>query len=532
MLYGPFSAAYPGNSVGAVVDYVTRMPDRARDARAACRASAKTSRSTARKARYAGWQASASVGDARGPWSWWLNFNRLDSDAHPVSYANKLVSRGRAGHRGHGRHGRARRPQPAQPGLADPRLDDGDAHDPGSREAQGRLRDFAAPARELHARLVGQRRAALVRDLSARRGRQPRLLGRDQRRRPPLHGDARGLRADGRRSAPSDARAVASRPSATAPGTTSSPRASTTTTATSCARRRSHCPTPRAAARGASRTRTARAGPRWRCARRAGPTTRAATSSTSGFSSTTIGLRTLVSNADDWLAGAPTTSVLGVSRRHRAREPVRAGHLGVRGRRGARRSACASSAGSAANGAVADAATTVELRRALRDLRVAEARDRARADAAVERQGVARPRRALPDGRGALSGLDRVERHRQQRPESASPRSRGRRSSPASACSGPAACGSRRSSRTRPTRSTRRRTSTVTPNVTNIQNVDEIGTRGLEIAFAAARLASATGSMSRPASRTRARGSSETTTSPRASASGSRACPTGARTRS
>jgi iron complex outermembrane receptor protein len=28
VLYGPFSAAYGGNSVGAVVDYVTRMPNR------------------------------------------------------------------------------------------------------------------------------------------------------------------------------------------------------------------------------------------------------------------------------------------------------------------------------------------------------------------------------------------------------------------------------------------------------------------------------------------------------------------------
>src|SRR4030095_10346898 len=27
VLYGPFSAAYPGKSVGAVVDYVTRMPE-------------------------------------------------------------------------------------------------------------------------------------------------------------------------------------------------------------------------------------------------------------------------------------------------------------------------------------------------------------------------------------------------------------------------------------------------------------------------------------------------------------------------
>jgi iron complex outermembrane receptor protein len=28
VLYGPFSAAYPGGSVGAVVDYQTRMPDK------------------------------------------------------------------------------------------------------------------------------------------------------------------------------------------------------------------------------------------------------------------------------------------------------------------------------------------------------------------------------------------------------------------------------------------------------------------------------------------------------------------------
>ena len=93
------------------------------------------------------WQASASVGNRQGPWSWWLNFNRLDSDAHPVSYANKLVEQRRARHGRHARHGRARRAESAQSGLADPGLDDGDAHDPGSCEAQGRLRDLAAPAR-------------------------------------------------------------------------------------------------------------------------------------------------------------------------------------------------------------------------------------------------------------------------------------------------------------------------------------------------------------------------------------------------
>jgi iron complex outermembrane receptor protein len=93
VLYGPFSAAYPGNSVGAVVDYVTRMP-----AELEMSASVATFGEDFHIYRsagtYSGWQASASVGDTQGRWSWWLNFNRQDNDAHPVSYANKLVSTG------------------------------------------------------------------------------------------------------------------------------------------------------------------------------------------------------------------------------------------------------------------------------------------------------------------------------------------------------------------------------------------------------------------------------------------------------
>ena len=93
VLYGPFSAAYPGNSVGAVVDYVTRMPE---ELELAARVSSFSEDFSIYRSQgtYEGWQASASVGNAHGPWSWWLNFNRLDSDAHPVSYANKLVSAG------------------------------------------------------------------------------------------------------------------------------------------------------------------------------------------------------------------------------------------------------------------------------------------------------------------------------------------------------------------------------------------------------------------------------------------------------
>ena len=93
VLYGPFSAAYPGNSVGAVVDYVTRMPE---ELELAARVSSFSEDFSIYRSEgtYDGWQASASVGNAHGPWSWWLNFNRLDSDAHPVGYANKLVSAG------------------------------------------------------------------------------------------------------------------------------------------------------------------------------------------------------------------------------------------------------------------------------------------------------------------------------------------------------------------------------------------------------------------------------------------------------
>jgi iron complex outermembrane receptor protein len=93
VLYGPFSAAYPGNSVGAVVDYVTRMPD---ELEISARVSSFSEDFHVYRSQgtYDGWQASASVGSRQGPWSWWVNFNRLDSDAHPVGYANKLMSTG------------------------------------------------------------------------------------------------------------------------------------------------------------------------------------------------------------------------------------------------------------------------------------------------------------------------------------------------------------------------------------------------------------------------------------------------------
>jgi iron complex outermembrane receptor protein len=96
VLYGPFSAAYPGNSVGAVVDYVTRMPTQL-EAHAKVSSFGEDFEVYGTRERYTGWQASASVGDRSGRWSWWLNTNRLDSDSHPIAFANKLVSSGAPG---------------------------------------------------------------------------------------------------------------------------------------------------------------------------------------------------------------------------------------------------------------------------------------------------------------------------------------------------------------------------------------------------------------------------------------------------
>ena len=99
VLYGPFSAAYPGNSVGAVVDYVTRMPDEL-EMQVKIGTFGEDFAIYDSSGRFTGWQASASVGDRADRFSWWLNFSRLDSDGHPLSFANKLVSTGIPGNAG------------------------------------------------------------------------------------------------------------------------------------------------------------------------------------------------------------------------------------------------------------------------------------------------------------------------------------------------------------------------------------------------------------------------------------------------
>jgi len=95
VLYGPFSAAYGGNSVGAVVDYVTRMPRR-------FEAHAKLSLAHQPFSLYNthdsfnGRQGSVSLGDRSGAWSWFIDLSRNDSDGQPQTFVTRLPGAGTA----------------------------------------------------------------------------------------------------------------------------------------------------------------------------------------------------------------------------------------------------------------------------------------------------------------------------------------------------------------------------------------------------------------------------------------------------
>jgi iron complex outermembrane recepter protein len=91
VMYGPFSAAYPGNSVGAVVDYVTRMPTQF-EAHAKLGYVHQPFNLYNTHATYRATQASASLGSVAGDWSWFLNLNRTDSHGQPLTFVTKPLS--------------------------------------------------------------------------------------------------------------------------------------------------------------------------------------------------------------------------------------------------------------------------------------------------------------------------------------------------------------------------------------------------------------------------------------------------------
>lgn len=84
--YGPFSAIYPGNSAGVVVDMVTRMPTQF-EGHARVLNYLEPFELFGTKSTYKGNEQSATLGDRQGALSWWLGLNRSETSGQPASYA-------------------------------------------------------------------------------------------------------------------------------------------------------------------------------------------------------------------------------------------------------------------------------------------------------------------------------------------------------------------------------------------------------------------------------------------------------------
>ena len=85
VLYGPFSAAYPGNSIGAVVNITTRMPERL-EATATAAVNLQSFDQYATSGSYPAYQLAGTVGDRMGPIAWFVSANHVDGKSQPLAY--------------------------------------------------------------------------------------------------------------------------------------------------------------------------------------------------------------------------------------------------------------------------------------------------------------------------------------------------------------------------------------------------------------------------------------------------------------
>jgi iron complex outermembrane receptor protein len=96
IMYGPFSAMYPGNSYGAVTEITTRMPKQFEGSIKVSAAAQDFGRYGAGGSYPAG-EANVNLGNRSGDLSWWFSANHLDSFSQPISYATIAQSTTPAG---------------------------------------------------------------------------------------------------------------------------------------------------------------------------------------------------------------------------------------------------------------------------------------------------------------------------------------------------------------------------------------------------------------------------------------------------
>lgn len=94
--FGPYSAAYPGNSIGTTVLMTTRMPEHF-EVHAKAQAFSERYELYSNHSSYHGNNVNATAGNKSGGLSWLIGFNRLDSTGHPMSFVTLDPSKGVAG---------------------------------------------------------------------------------------------------------------------------------------------------------------------------------------------------------------------------------------------------------------------------------------------------------------------------------------------------------------------------------------------------------------------------------------------------
>jgi iron complex outermembrane receptor protein len=86
VLYGPFSAAYPGNSIGAVVNMTTRLPSHSQGSVSSA-VSVQRFSEYSTKGSYPVWQAGGTLGGKTGPLAWFVGANHLAGRGQPLAFA-------------------------------------------------------------------------------------------------------------------------------------------------------------------------------------------------------------------------------------------------------------------------------------------------------------------------------------------------------------------------------------------------------------------------------------------------------------
>jgi iron complex outermembrane receptor protein len=95
VMYGPFSALYPGNSAGGVVLMTTHMPEKF-EAHAKLDVFGERFKLYGTDKDYNGTHESASVGNKYGNWSLWVSGDHLDNHGHPMTFGNATLKTGAA----------------------------------------------------------------------------------------------------------------------------------------------------------------------------------------------------------------------------------------------------------------------------------------------------------------------------------------------------------------------------------------------------------------------------------------------------